>query len=90
MRPPMRLVLRCAVAGVVLDLTAAVCSSLELLSDQQAIALALPGTLLAVGGLTASAAMTNEAIAHGGFRAGYLLAALVTFCRSTSCRKHGN
>jgi len=86
----MRLVMRCAVAGVVLDLTAAVGSSLNVLSDQQAIAMALPGTLMTVGGLTASAVMTNEAIAQGGFRAGYLLAALVTFCRSTSCRKHGN
>ena len=86
----MRLVMRCAVVGVVLDLTAAVCSSLALLSDQQAIAVALPGTLLTVGGLMASAALTNEAIAQGGFRAGYLLAALVSFCRSTSCRKHGN
>ena len=82
--------MRCAVAGVVLDLTAAVCSSLELVSDQQAIALALPGTLLAVGGLTTSAAVTNTAIAQGGFRAGYLLAAVLNFCRSTSCRRHGS
>ena len=86
----MRAVMRCAVAGVVLDLTAAACSSLDLISDQQAIAIALPGTLLAVGGLTASAGMANEAIAQGGFRAGYLLAALLSFCRLASCRKHGN
>jgi hypothetical protein len=86
----MRVVMRCAVAGVILDLTAALCSSLDLLSGQQAIALALPGTLLTVGGLAASAAMTSEAIAQGGFRAGYLLAALLSFCRSTSFRKHGN
>jgi FtsH-binding integral membrane protein len=75
---------------VLLDLTAAAGSSMGLLSDQQAIALALPGTLLTVGGLTATAARTNEEIAHSGFRAGYLLAALLSFCRSTSCRKHGN
>lgn len=82
--------MRCAFAGVVLDLTAAVCSGLGLLSDQQVIAMALPGTLLIVGGLTASAGMTGEAVARGGFRAGYLLAVLLSFCRSTSGRKHRN
>ena len=86
----MRLVMRWALAGVVLDLTAALCSGVGLLSAQQAIALALPGTLLTVGALTASAALTSEALAQGGFLAGYLLAALLSFCRSTTCRKHGN
>ena len=86
----MRLVVRFAVAGVVLDLTAAVCSALDLLSDQQMIAVALPGTLLVVAGLTVSAAMTEHAIAHGGFRAGNLLAVLLSFCRSTDSRKHRN
>jgi hypothetical protein len=86
----MRLVVRCAVAGVVLDLTTAVCSAMDLLSDQQVIAVALPGTLLIVVWLTASAEMTEQAIAQGGFRAGNLLALLLSFCRSTGGRKHRN
>jgi hypothetical protein len=73
---------RCSVAGVVLDLTAAACSGLDLISAQQTIALALPGILLTVGGLMRSAAVPDEAITQCGFHAGYLLAALLSFCRS--------
>ncbi len=80
----------CAVAGVVLDLTAAVCSGLDLLSAQQAIAIALPGTVLAVGGVITSAAKPGEAIARRGFRVGYLVGALRSFCRLASRGPHGN
>jgi hypothetical protein len=78
----MRQAVRCSAAGVVLELTAAVCSGSDLISAQQAIALAVPGTLLTVGGLMVSAAVPEEAIAQFGFTAGYLLAALLGICRS--------
>jgi hypothetical protein len=84
----MRPAVRCAVAGLVLDLTAAVCSGLNLLSAQQTIALALPATLLTVGGM-ASAAKPGRAIARRGFQAGFLLGALLSFCRPASRRQDG-
>jgi hypothetical protein len=78
---------RCAVAGVVLGLTAAVCSGLDLVSAQQAIAIALPGTLLVAGGLMASAAKPGEAIAKRGFQAGFLLGALLSLFRPVGRRQ---
>ncbi len=80
--PKLKQAVQCSVAGAVLDLTAAACSGSDLISSQQTIALALPGIVLSVGGLMASAAAPDEAIAQCGFTAGYLVTALLTFCRS--------
>ncbi len=82
----MRHAARASVAGVLLDLVAAACSGSDLISTQQAIALALPGILLTVGGLLVAAAMPEEAIAECGFTAGHLVAALLSFGRSAQGR----
>ena len=76
-----RQAVRCSVAGVVLALTAAPCSGSDLISAQRTIALALPGILLSVGGLIASAGAPDEAIAQCGFTAGYLVSAVLGLCR---------
>jgi hypothetical protein len=73
---------RASVAGVLLDLAAAAASGSDLISAQQAIALALPGILLTVGGLMFSAAVPEDAITECGFTAGYLVAAVLSFGRS--------
>ena len=78
----MRQAARASVAGVLLDLAAAACSGADLISAQQAIALALPGILLTVGGLIVSAAVLEDAIAECGFTADYLVSALLSFGRS--------
>ncbi len=80
--PRMKQAMRCSVAGVVLDLTAAGCSGSDLISAQQTVALALPGILLSVAGLMVSDALPEDAIAQCGFTAGYFLAPLLSFCRS--------
>ena len=79
----------CADAGAVLALAAGVCAGLDLVSAQQTIAMALPCSLLAAGGLMASAAVPNEEIAQRGFQAGYMLGALLGFGRSASGRQDG-
>jgi hypothetical protein len=76
--------MRCAVAGVALVLAAEICSGLNLLSAQQTISLALPGSLLAAGGLMALMAAPEDEIAELGFQAGYLLGTLRALWRSAS------
>ena len=82
--------MRCAVAGVALVLAAEICSGLNLLSAQQTISLALPGSLLAASGLMASTAVPEDEIAELGFQAGYLLGTLLAFWRSASGRQDVN
>jgi hypothetical protein len=92
LRPPQRLEGRnlhrprawqamwCLSAGVILARAAVVCLGRDVVSAQQAIALALPGALLIVGGLIPAAApgaATGRQFAfEAGFRMGWCLGRL--------------
>ena len=65
-------------------------SVLDLLSLEQAIALALPGMLLTVAGQLGSAAQPEMVIARRGFQVGYAFSVLLSRCRSASGRRGGS
>jgi hypothetical protein len=79
-----RRALWCAAGGIIVGLTAAVCSGIDVISMQQAIAMALPAALLIVGGLMVAVADTQSDRGQG-FQAGFSAGSLLSRLRSIGC-----
>lgn len=72
----------CVSGGVILGTAAVICLALGAVSDQQAMAIFLPGALLIIGGLIAAVVPDAAAIRRLGFQAGLQIGSLLNWLRS--------
>jgi hypothetical protein len=75
--------------GIILGTAAVICLVLRVIVVQQAIAMALPGALLIIGGVIWGAPPDPEASRRLGFLAGFQLGSVVSRLRSVF-RRRGN
>jgi hypothetical protein len=88
-RPRGRAAAWCVAAGVILGAAAVICLGYRAIAVQQAIAMALPGVLLVIGGVLWGAPPDAETGRRVGFYAGFQLGSLVSRLRSLF-RRRGN
>jgi hypothetical protein len=76
-------------AGVILGTSAVICLAVGVISGEQALAMALPGVLLIVGGLIVMAMPEPVTGQRRGFRAGFLASSLRRRWRGVYRRRNG-
>jgi hypothetical protein len=73
--------------GVILAIAAVICSTMDAVSVQQAIAMGVPGAVLIIGGLLAVLLPDAETGQRAGFEVGFRAGSLLTRLRSPFRRR---